>query len=319
MDAIRRAFERELRDRDDTWLAGIDVAAAGNVFALTRGLHDRFPGRLFDTPISEAAIMGLAVGGAMAGTRPIVEIMYLEFIGVCLDQLVNQAAKIRFMSGGRAPSALVVRTQYGLGRSSGSQHSQSLEAILAHVPGLKVVMPSTPADTYGLLRAAIADPSPVIVIENRELYGFKGPSPQPDHYVPIGKAAIRRSGKDVTVVAWSRLANTVAAVAEKLGADGLADAEVIDLRTLVPLDTYAIAQSVKKTGRLIIVHDAVVRGGFGAEVAAVVARDCFWDLDAPIVRLGGLETPVPYAPNLEQAWMVTPDRIRQAILEIHAV
>jgi 2-oxoisovalerate dehydrogenase E1 component len=318
MDAIREALDREMSDRDDMWLAGIDVAEGGNVFALTRGLHARFPGRLRDTPISETAIMGLGVGGAMAGTHPVIEIMYLDFIGVCLDQLINQAAKVRFMSGGRAGTSLVVRTQYGIGRSSGSQHSQSLEALLTHIPGLKVVMPSTPADTYGLLRAAIADPAPVVFIENRELYGLKGPRAHPDHVVPIGKAAVRRSGHDATVVAWSRQANAAADVAGRLAAEGLADVEVIDLRTLVPLDTDTVFRSVTRTGRLLVVHDAVTRGGFGAEVAALVAKECFWDLDAPVLRLGGLNTPVPYAPSLEQHWMPSPERIRAAILSLVA-
>jgi len=319
MDAIREALARELSDRDDVWIAGIDVAAGGNIFALTRGLHERFPGRLLDTPISEAAIVGLAVGGAMAGARPVVEIMYLDFIGVCFDQLLNQAAKIRFMSGGRALSSLVVRTQFGIGRSSGSQHSQSVEALLTHIPGLKVVMPATPADTYGLLRAAIADPAPVIFIENRELYGSKGPRAHPDHFVPIGKASVRRTGSQLTLVSWSRQANSSFLVAEQLAAEGRADVEVIDLRTLVPLDRDAVLTSVRKTGRLMIVHDAIVRGGFGAEIAAMVSNECFWDLDAPIVRVGGADTPVPYAPALEEQWMVTPNRIREAILQLLAI
>ena len=194
MDAIRSALEAELAGDERVFVAGIDVAAGGNVFGLTRGLHDRFGDRVRDTPISESAIVGLGVGAAMAGMRPVVELMYLDFLGVCLDQLLNQAAKLPFMTGGAAQMALTVRTQFGAGRSSGSQHSQSLEALLAHIPGLSVVMPSTPADTYGLLRAAIQDPNPVVFIENRLLYGMKGPQPPADHIVPIGTVGGRAPG-----------------------------------------------------------------------------------------------------------------------------
>ena len=194
MDAIHSALEIELAGDDRVFVAGIDVAEGGNVFGLMRGLHDKFGDRVHDTPISETAILGLGVGAAMAGMRPVVEVMYLDFIGVCLDQLLNQAAKMPFMTGGAAQMSLTVRTQFGAGRSSGSQHSQSLEALLAHIPGLSVVMPSTPADTYGLLRAAIQDPNPVIFIENRLLYGSKGPQPPADYIVPIGRSKVVRAG-----------------------------------------------------------------------------------------------------------------------------
>ena len=199
------------------FVAGIDVGAGGNVFGLTRGLADRFGDRVRDTPISETAIVGLGVGAAMAGMRPVVELMYLDFLGVCFDQLLNQAAKLPFMTGGAAEMALTVRTQFGAGRSSGSQHSQSLEALLAHIPGLSVVMPSTPADTYGLLRAAIQDPNPVVFIENRLLYGMKGPQPPPDYILPIGKSAVVRPGTDVTVVSVSRMVHEAVAAAEHGG------------------------------------------------------------------------------------------------------
>jgi 2-oxoisovalerate dehydrogenase E1 component len=258
-----------------------------------------------DTPISESAIVGLGVGAAMAGMRPVVEIMYLDFLGVCLDQLLNQAAKLPFMTGGRAEMALTVRTQFGAGRSSGSQHSQSLEVLLAHIPGLHVVMPSTPADTYGLLRAAIQDPNPVVFIENRLLYGMKGPQPPADHLVPIGKSKIVRDGSDITVVSVSRMVHEAVAAAEEVAADGIS-VEVIDLRTVAPLDIDAILESVTKTSRLLIAHEAVVPFGIGAEIAATVARDAFWSLDAPIQRVGAAATPPPYAPDLEHAWL--PDR-----------
>jgi 2-oxoisovalerate dehydrogenase E1 component len=312
MDAVRSALERELADDDRVFVAGIDVGAGGNVFGLTRGLRDRFGDRVRDTPISETAVMGLGVGAAMAGMRPVVELMYLDFVGVCLDQLLNQAAKMPFMTGGAAQMSLTVRTQFGAGRSSGSQHSQSLEALLAHIPGLTVVMPSTPADTYGLLRAAIQDPNPVVFIENRLLYGMKGPQPRPDHVVPIGRAAVVRPGSDVTVVSVSRMVHDAVAAAEVLATEGIS-VEVIDLRTVTPLDTETILESVARTSRLLIAHEAVVPFGIGAEIAATVARDGFWNLDAPIERVGAAPTPPPYAPELERAWLPDRDVIADAI------
>lgn len=313
MDAVREALAYELERDPETFVAGIDLAAGGGVFAATRGLYERWPDRVRDTPISEMAIMGLAVGAAMAGARPIVELMYLDFIGVCLDQLLNQAAKLRFMTGGRASLPLVVRTQFGAGRSAGSQHSQSLEAMLAHIPGLTVVMPSTPADTYGLLRAAIRDPNPVVFIENRQLYGSKGPKPPADHLVPLGRAVVRRPGTHVTVVSVSRMVHECLAAAEIAAGAGV-EAEVIDLRTISPLDRETVLASVRRTGRLVVAHEAVTEFGFGAELAALVAEEAFWDLDAPVCRVGAAFTPPPYAPSLERAWLPERDRIADAVL-----
>jgi len=318
MDAIRAALEAELASDDRVFVAGIDVGAGGNVFGLTRGLQERFGDRVRDTPISETAIMGLGVGAAMAGMRPVVELMYLDFVGVCLDQLLNQAAKLPFMTGGTAQMALTVRTQFGAGRSSGAQHSQSLEVLLAHIPGLSVVMPSTPADTYGLLRAAIEDPNPVVFIENRLLYGMKGPQPPSDHLVPIGRSAIVRTGTDITVVSVSRMVHEAVAAAEQLAGEGIS-VEVIDLRTVAPLDTAPILDSVHKTSRLLIAHEAVVPFGIGAEIAATVAREAFWDLDAPIERVGAVATPPPYAPELERAWLPDREDIAGAIRRLAAV
>jgi len=318
MDAVHHALEAELEQDERVFIAGIDVGAGGNVFALMRGLHERFGDRVRDTPISETAIMGVGVGAAMAGLRPVVELMYLDFVGVCLDQLMNQAAKMPFMTGGAAEMALTVRTQFGAGRSSGSQHSQSLEAILAHIPGLTVVMPSTPADTYGLLRAAIQDPNPVVFIENRLLYGMKGPQPPADHLLPLGKAAIVRPGTDVTVVSVSRMVHEALAAAEVLGAEGTS-VEVIDLRTVAPLDMATVLESVHKTSRLLIAHEAALPFGIGAEIAATVAREGFWDLDAPIVRVGAEPTPPPYAPDLEQAWLPNRDDITAALRHLVAI
>jgi len=318
MDAIHTALEVELADDERVFVAGIDVGAGGNVFGLTRGLADRFGDRVRDTPISETAIVGLGVGAAMAGMRPVVEVMYLDFLGVCFDQLLNQAAKLPFMTGGAAQMALTVRTQFGAGRSSGSQHSQSLEVLLAHIPGLTVVMPSTPADTYGLLRAAIQDPNPVIFIENRLLYGMKGPQPPSDHILPIGTSAVVRTGTDVTVVSVSRMVHEAIAAAEQLVGEGIS-VEVIDLRTVAPLDVVPILESVHKTSRLLIAHEAVVPFGIGAEIAATVVKEGFWDLDAPIERIGAAPTPPPYAPELERAWLPDRGTIVEAIRRLVAV
>jgi 2-oxoisovalerate dehydrogenase E1 component len=305
MDAVRLALEGELDANPDMFVAGVDVGKGGNVFALTRGLHAKWPDRLLDTPISETAVMGLAVGGAMAGMTPVVELMYLDFLGVCFDQILNQAAKLRFMTGGKARMGLVIRTQFGGGRSSGSQHSQSLEALLAHVPGLTVVMPSTPADTYGLLRSAIRDQNPVVFIENRQLYGMKGPKPPADYLLPLGKAKVVREGTDVTVVSVSRMVHEAAAAAEALAQRGIS-AEVIDLRTVAPLDKETILASLSKTNRLLIAHEGVTDFGIGAEIAALAVYEGFWTLDAPVMRVAPPATPSPYAPNLESLWL--PDR-----------
>ena len=317
MDAIHDALQMELTNDDQVFVAGVDVGMGGNVFGLTRGLRDEFGDRVRDTPISETAIVGLGVGAAMAGMRPVVEIMYFDFIGVCLDQLLNQAAKMPFMTGGHARMALTVRTQFGAGRSSGSQHSQSLEALLAHIPGLTVVMPSTPADTYGLLRSAIQDPNPVIFVENRLLYGMKGPKPPADHILPIGKAAVVRAGTGITLVSVSRMVHEAVAAAEMVAGEGIS-VEVIDLRTVAPLDMATILESVHKTSRLLIAHEAVLPFGIGAEIAATVAREAFWDLDAPIERVGAAPMPAPYAPDLERAWLPDRDDIAAALRRLAA-
>jgi 2-oxoisovalerate dehydrogenase E1 component len=317
MDAVHDALEAELAGDERVFIAGVDVGAGGNVFGLTRGLADRFGDRVRDTPISETAIIGLGVGAAMAGMRPVVELMYLDFLGVCFDQLLNQAAKLTFMTGGAADMGLTVRTQFGAGRSSGSQHSQSLEVLLAHIPGLTVVMPSTPADTYGLLRASIQDPNPVIFIENRLLYGMKGPQPPADYLLPIGKSAVVRPGTDVTVVSVSRMVHEAVAAAETMSGEGIS-VEVIDLRTVAPLDMVPILDSVHKTSRLLIAHEAVVPFGIGAEIAATVAREGFWDLDAPIERIGAAAIPAPYAPDLERAWLPDRESIADALRRLVA-
>jgi 2-oxoisovalerate dehydrogenase E1 component len=317
MDAVRLALEHELAADSDVFVAGIDVGAGGNVFGLTRGLAQAFPGRVRDTPISESAIVGLAVGAAMAGMKPVVEVMYMDFLGVCLDMLINQAAKLRFMTGGRAALPLVVRTQFGAGRSSGSQHSQSLEAMLAHIPGLTVVMPANPADTYGLLRAAIQDPNPVVFIENRLQYGLKAPRPPADYLVPLGKAKVVRPGTDVTIVSWSRMVQDCLAAADQLATEGVS-VEVIDLRTISPLDRETVLASLAKTSRLVIAHEAVRDFGVGAELAAMAVDEGFWHLDAPVTRIAPPHTPVPYAPSLEREWLPSPETIAATLRRIAA-
>lgn len=311
---IKAALDDSLGADPDVFLAGIDVAG-GNVFGLTRGLAAKYPGRVFDTPISESAIMGLAVGSAMAGRRPVVELMYLDFLGVCLDQLMNQAAKLRFMTGGAASLPLVVRTQFGSGRSSGGQHSQSLEALLAHIPGLTVLMPSSGADAYGLLRAAIEDDNPVMFIEHRLLYEKKSLLPSKDFRVPIGKAAVTRPGSDVTIVSWSRMAMHALIAAQSLADEGI-DAEVIDLRTIAPLDRETILESFGRTNRMVIAQEAVVDFGVGAEIAALAVDSGFYSLDAPVVRVGARYAPAPYAPVLEREWEVGPDDIVAAVRRV---
>jgi 2-oxoisovalerate dehydrogenase E1 component len=307
--AVRAALDDALADEPRVFLAGIDVAAGGNVFGVTKGLAAKHQGRLFDTPISETAIIGLGVGAAMSGLLPVVELMYLDFVGVCLDQIMNQAAKMRFMTGGRAEVGLVIRTQFGVGRSSGSQHSQSLEALLAQVPGLVVVMPATVKDMYGLLRSAIDLPAPVVVIENRLLYELKGEAPPPGWRTPIGQANVARPGTDITIVTASRALYTALEAAEVVAAEDGISCEVIDLRTIAPLDTQTILASLSQTGRLLVVSEGTADFGIGAEIAALAVDEGFWSLDAPVRRLHGAPTPVPYSPPLERAWLPSVDRV----------
>ncbi|MGW5974500.1 alpha-ketoacid dehydrogenase subunit alpha/beta [Streptomyces sp. NPDC055186] len=316
--AVKAALRHELEHDPSVFVAGIDVGEGGNVFGLTRGLAADFPGRVRDTPIAESAIVGAGVGAAMAGLRPVVEIMYSDFVAVCLDQIMNQAAKLRYMTGGKVSVPLTIRTQFGAGRSSGAQHSQAIEALLAHIPGLQVVMPSTPADAYGLLRSAIHEDSPVVVIEHRLLYEKSGPGFSPDHVVPIGKAKVLREGTDVTVVSVSRMARESLAVAESLAAEGIS-VEVVDLRTVAPIDWETVLGSLAKTNRLVIAHEAVLDFGIGAEIAARAVDEGFWTLDAPVVRVGAPFSPAPYAPALEKQWVVGQRDIEAAIRRILAV
>jgi pyruvate/2-oxoglutarate/acetoin dehydrogenase E1 component len=310
--AITSTLAEAMRADERVFVLGEDVAEGGP-YTATAGLADEFGrARVLDTPISEAAITGVAIGAAQSGMRPVLEIMFIDFITLALDQLVNGAAKAHFMSGGQLSVPLVVRTQGGAGQRGGAQHSQSLESWLTHVPGLKVVMPSRAVDAAGLLAAAIADPNPVVFVENKTLYFRKEEVPEPRPPVAIGEAAVLRTGRDVTIVALSRLVHDALEAAELLAAEGI-EAEVVDPRTLVPLDLETIVWSVGRTHRLVVAHEAVVHGGFGAEIAAQVQTAAFDHLDAPIVRVGAPFSPVPLSPPLEDAYLPGTEDILAAV------
>jgi acetoin:2,6-dichlorophenolindophenol oxidoreductase subunit beta len=311
--AVAAAIGDAMRADPSVVVIGEDVTAGGP-FTTTSGLVEEFgTTRVLDTPISEAAICGIAVGAAQSGLKPVLEIMYIDFITLALDNLFNQAAKAHFMSGGQLSVPMVLRTQGGAGHRSGAQHSQSMESWLTHIPGLSVVMPSTAVDAAGLLASAIADPGPVVVVENKILYFRKETAPARIEPIPLGKAAVRRPGRDVTVVATSRLVQEALDVAEELAAEGV-EVEVIDPRTLVPLDLETILESVSRTNRLVVAHEAVQQGGFGAEIAAAVQHAGFDDLDAPIERVGAPFTPIPVSPPLEDAYLPGRAEVRAAVL-----
>ncbi len=302
LQAITTTLAEAMRADARVLVLGEDVAEGGP-WGATSGLAEEFGAeRVRNTPISEAAICGVAIGAAQSGLRPVVEIMFVDFLTLALDQLVNQAAKAHFMSGGQLRVPLVLRTQGGAGQRGGAQHSQSLEAWLTHVPGLKVAMPSTAADAAGMLASAIADPNPVVFVENKTLYFRREEVTDDRGPVPLGHASVVRAGRDVTVVALSRLVGESVAAAIELAGEGI-EVEVIDPRTLVPLDLDAIVESVRRTHRLVVAHEAVRHGGFGAEIAAQVQAAAFDELDAPIQRVGAPFAPVPFSPPLEDAYV----------------
>src|SRR6266566_2591613 len=299
-EAVRDALSRAMRDDDDVFVMGEDIAEMGGSMGVTQGLLDEFgPERVRNTPISEMALAGAAIGAAMQGMRPVAEIMYEDFLTLATEQIVNQAAKHRYMSGGQLTVPVTFRTQGGAGWSPGAQHAQQLEAWFVHVPGLKVVFPSTPTDVRGLLWSSIYDDNTVLFFEHRTLYGLKEDVPDEIEPIPLGKARIHREGEDVTVVATGRLVHESLKAAEQAEQDGVS-VEVVDPRTLQPLDEEAILASVKKTNRCVVAHEAVTRAGFGAEVAAVVQHQVFDWLDAPIERVGSKFAPIPFAPVMEQ-------------------
>jgi pyruvate/2-oxoglutarate/acetoin dehydrogenase E1 component len=299
-EAVRDALSRAMRDDDSVFIMGEDIAEMGGSMGVTQGMLAEFgPERVRNTPISEAAILGAGVGAAMQGMRPVVEIMYEDFLTLACEQLVAQAAKHRYMSGGQLKVPLTVRTQGGAGWSPGAQHAQQLEAWFVHIPGLKVAYASTPADVRGLLWSAIYDDNPVVFFEHRTLYGLKEELPDELEPVPLGQARIHREGEDVTVVALGPLVHHALSAAEEAEKEGVS-VEVVDPRTLQPLDERTIVDSVKKTNRCVVAHEAVTRMGFGAEVAAVVQYHAFDWLDAPIERVGAHFTPLPFAPVMEE-------------------
>jgi pyruvate dehydrogenase E1 component beta subunit len=312
LDAIRAGLREEMRRDSSVYVFGEDVALGGP-FGVTKGLAEEFgQNRMVNTPISEGTVMGLAIGAATAGLRPVVEIMFIDFITLAMDQLVNHAAKLHYMSGGQLKIPLTVRVQCGISGAMGAHHSQSLEAWLAHVPGLKVVMPANAADAKGLLKAAIRDDNPVVFIEHRGLYWSKGEVPGGEQIVSLGTAAVARSGDSVTIVALANMLALALEAAEDLAAEGIF-AEVIDPRTISPLDIETIATSVKKTGRLVVVHEAVEQGGIGAEIVARVQQQAFFYLDSPIVRVAAAFAPVPAGRTLEQQFLPSKTRIIEAV------
>jgi len=316
--AVKQALREEMTRDERVFIAGegVGVSIHDNPMLPTAGLLKEFgPTRVKDTPVSEAAIAGLAVGAAAAGLRPVVEIMFNPFFTLASDMIVNHAAKLRYLSGGKSTFPLVVRIKSGAGFGAGCQHAHNLEAWVAHCPGLRVIMPSTPADAKGLLKAAIRDDNPVIFIEDMMLYFAPGPVPNEEYLTPIGKAEIKRQGRDVTVVTWSKMLGVALKAAEQLAPEGI-EAEIVDLRTLAPLDKEIILSSVRKTGRLVVLHEATRTGGFAGEVCAVVMEEAFSSLKAPFRRVTGPDIPVPASPPLERFYIPDEKQLIAAVREI---
>jgi pyruvate dehydrogenase E1 component beta subunit len=315
-EATLEAMSEEMERDSSVFVLGEDIARQGGIFGQFKGLPQKFgTDRVLDTPISETAIVGAAVGAALAGMRPVADMHFADFIGVCMDEVFNQMAKVRYMFGGQCKVPMVLRAPDGIIRSAAAQHSQSVESWFMHIPGVKVVIPSNPADAKGLLKAAIRSDDPVLYFEHKVLFPMKGPVPEGEHIVPIGKANVSRAGKDVTIVSYSLMMHRALEAAEKLAAEGV-QAEVIDLRTISPIDKETIFESVRKTKRLVIVHEAVKQGGVGAEISALVAEEMIDWLDAPIRRIGAPFVPVPFSPPLEQLVKISADHIAKTVKEI---
>ena len=316
--AIKDAHVVEMERDPNIYVAGEDVGVFGGCFGVTAGLLEQFgEKRVKDTPITESAIVGTAVGAASVGLRPVIELMFVDFIGVALDQLYNQAGKMKYMFGGKAKIPMVMRTACGAGIGAAAQHSQCLEALFMHLPGLKVVMPSTPYDAKGLLIEAIRDDNPVVFLEHKMLYAMEGEVPEGAYTIPFGEADIKREGEDVTVVATANMVHTALGAAETLAAEGIS-LEVVDPRTLYPLDGETIFASVKKTHRLVILHEEVKFAGSGAEIAAQVAEEAFDYLDAPILRVAAPFCPVPFSPPLEKAYVPSEQQLIDAVRKVMA-
>ena len=315
-EALNEAMREEMQRDANIFILGEDVGFYGGAFKVTEGLFAEFgEKRVIDTPIAEGLIVGAAIGAAMVGLRPIAELMTVNFALLAMDQIINHAAKIRYMFGGKAKVPLVVRAPGGGGKQLGAQHSQSLESYFLHCPGLKVVMPSTPEDAKGLLKESIRDDDPIIFLEHEHLYNTKGEVPSEDYTIPIGKAAIKKSGSDLTIVAYSNMVLTALEAADQLEKEGIS-IEIVDPRTLSPLDTHAIIASVKKTNRVIIVEEDWKTGGVGAEIASQIYENAFTSLDAPVLRVSGKDTPMPYAKNLERAAIPQLEDVVQAAINL---
>lgn len=313
-EALRRALDEEMQRDPLVFLMGETIAERGGSYKVTEGLWQKYgPGRVIDTPIAEASFTGMAVGAALVGCRPVVEILFIDFAMLAMDQIVNQAAKYDFISGGQGTVPMVLRTQGGAGNGLAAQHSQSLEALFYHIPGLKVVMPSTPRDACGLLKAAIRDDHPVVFIEHKLLYMTKGLVPEEEILIPLGRADVKRPGTDVTLVTYSYMTLKCLEAAALLEAEGIS-VEVVDLRTLSPLDKNTILDSARKTGRVIVVHEAVKRGGIGGDIAAMLMEEAYDDLDGPVLRIAGRNTPVPYNLNIEKACIPSVADIVEGVL-----
>jgi len=316
LEAIREAIAEEMERDSNVFMIGEDIGQFGGALGQTKGLFERFGDeRILDTPISEAAIVGAAVGASMLGMRPIADIMFTDFSTLAMDQIINQAAKARFMSGGKVSVPMVIKMQSGAGRGKAAQHSQSFEAIYSHIPGLKVVMPSTPYDAKGLFKSAIRDNDPVVYMEHGSLYGIKGQLPEEDYTVPMGVGDIKREGKDISIITYSYMVHKALGAAEILEADGI-DAEVVDLRTLRPMDTEIITASVKKTHRAVVLHEACITGGIGGEIVAKIAENVFDYIDAPIKRVGIPDVPIPYAKSLEDTIVPNEETLITCIKEV---
>ena len=315
-EALRRALDEEMQRDPLVFLMGETIAERGGSYKVTEGLLKKYgPRRVIDTPIAEASFTGMAVGAALIGCRPVVEILFVDFAMLAMDQIVNQAAKQEFISGGQCRVPMVLRTQGGAGNGLAAQHSQSLEAFFYHTPGLKVVMPSTPHDACGLLKAAIRDDQPVIFIEHKLLYMTRGPVPEEEYVIPLGRAEVKKSGTDVSLITYSHMTLKCLEAAAALETDGIS-VEVVDLRTLAPLDKETILASARKTGRAIVVHEAVKRGGVGGDIAAMLMEEAYDDLDGPVLRIAGRNTPIPYNLNIEKACVPSVEDIVAGVLRM---
>ena len=312
-EAIREAMTIEMRKDPKVFLAGEDIGIIGGAFGVVGNMIEEFgPERMLNTPISETAIAGIGVGAAAAGYRPIVEIMFVDFMGIAMDEIANQAAKMRYMFGGKAKVPMVVRTACGAGVRGAGQHSQSLEAWVAHIPGLKVVMPSNARDAKGLLLTSIRDDNPVIFLEHKVIYGMSGECPEGEYTIPLGEAKIIREGSDATIVAWGLMVHKADQAAADLEKEGIT-VDLVDIRSLVPLDKETIINSVKKTGRLVIVQEAYRTGGFAGEISAIVAEEAFQYLKGPVIRITAPDTTIPLSPILEDEFIPGPEKIKAAI------